>query len=139
MHECIKVKDMQKHLFLKMNVVYLLAVLTAIVVKIEAACNGIWCMPEVDTTECKGSIKFFKNGTVDQIISGDENSNLPPRISFDLLKVEGCLCYKIYKTKNLGGKQAKLWQGNTYTKEEVGFGRFRRLKAVKCESLTRGT
>ena len=116
-----------------------IAVLSVILMKIEAACNGIWCAPEVDTTECKGSIKFFKNAVVDQIISADETSNLPPSISFDSLKVEGCLCYKIYKTKNLGGKQFKLWQGNTYTKEEVGFGKFRRLKAVKCESLASGT
>ena len=121
-----------------MFLVYLLAT-TAIVVKTKATCHGIWCMPPVDITECKGSIKLFKNGSLDQIISVHETSNLPPRISFDLLKVEGCLCYKIYKTKNLGGKQFKLWQGNTYTKEEVGFGKFRRLKAVKCESLASGT
>ena len=118
-----------------MFLVYLFAATTAIVVKTKATCHGIWCMPPVDITECKGSIKLFKNGSLDQIISVHETSNLPPRISFDSLKVEGCLCYKIYKTRNLGGKQAKLWQGYTYTKEEVGFGRFRRLKAVKCESL----
>ena len=108
-------------------------------IKAETVCNGIWCTPEVDTTECKGSIKFFKNGVVDQIISADETSNLPSSILYDSLRVEGCLCWIIYKTKNLRGRQEKLWQGNTYDKDEIGFGRLKKLKAVKCESIASGT
>ena len=116
-----------------------LVVLSGVITTIQAECNGIWCTPEVDTTECKGSIKFFKNGEVDRIISADETSNLPAFITYDSLRVEGCLCWIIYKLKNQRGSHEKLWQGNTYDKYEIGFGKLKSLKAVKCESIASGT
>jgi len=123
---------------MKLAILFGCAILSFVIVTSEAACNGIWCTPLVDTTECKGSIVFEKDG-VEQTISADDPSNLPKSILFDSVRIDGCPCWVIYKSRNLGGVKEKLWQGNTYTRDELLFGRLKRLQAVKCESIASGT
>lgn len=122
---------------MKLAILFGCAILSFGIVTSENVCNGIWCTPLPDTTECKGSIVFEKDG-VEQTVSTEDTSNLPSFILFDSLRVDGCPCWIIYKLKNLRPKK-KLWQGNTYTRDELRFGKLRSLQAVKCESIASGT
>merc|ERR1719410_2463023 len=124
---------------MKLAILFGCAILSFVIVTSKAAdCNGIWCTPRVPTEECKGSIVFEKDG-VEQTISADDTSNPPAFILFDSVRVDGCPCWIIYKSRNLGGVKEKLWQGHTYTRDELLFGRVKRLQAVKCESIASGT